>query len=129
MENEITINENNENYILNNGNIVNFSNVYVYETDYFKNLETIYYKFIAPVCDKLSKMYLDSLNGFLKYNRNLVVLLIVFFCMIVNIFCLYISLFFIKKLLQLLSISRFILKIIPTFAINIEELEIWIDNT
>ena len=128
LENEIIINKNNNNYILSNGSIVSFRNIYVYETNYFQKLETIYYKFIAPVTDKLSKLYIKSLSGFLKYNRNLVVLLIIFFCIIIISLCLYISFFFIKKLIRLLSISRFILKIIPTFAINTEELETWIEN-
>jgi hypothetical protein len=128
LENEIIINKNNNNYILSNGSIVSFRNIYVYETNYFQKLETIYYKFIAPVTDKLSKLYIKSLSGFLKYNRNLVVLLIIFFCIIIISLFLYISFFFIKKLIRLLSISRFILKIIPTFAINTEELETWIEN-
>ena len=129
LEREIIINENNVNYSLSNGIIVSFSNIYIFELDYFKNLEKIFYKYIVPVSDNFASICISSLSSYLKYKRNIVILLTILFCVMVIFLCLYISFYFVKKLIRLLRVSRSILKIIPVFVINnTQELEILIEN-
>ena len=126
---EREMNENNEKYILNNGNIVNFSSIYLFESEKFFDLETVLYKYIAPVSDNFAKICISSLSLYLKNKKNIVVLLIVIFCIMVILLCLYMAFCFVNKLIHLLSVSRCILKIIPTTVINnTQELENWIEN-
>ncbi len=126
---EREMNENNEKYILNNGNIVNFSSIYLFESEKFFDLETVLYKYIAPVSDNFAKICISSLSLYLKNKKNIVVILDVFFCVIVIFLCLYVAFCFVNKLVHLLSVSRCILKIIPTTVINnTQELESWIEN-
>ena len=45
------------------------------------------------------------------------------------IYCFYLMIFFVKKLVNYLSVSRCIMKIIPTSVIiSTQELETWIEN-
>ena len=126
---EREMNENNEKYILNNGNIVNFSSIYLFESEKFFDLETVLYKYIAPVSDNFAKICISSLSLYLKNKKNIVVLLDVFFCVVVIFLCVYVAFCFVNKLVHLLSVSRCILKIIPTTVINnTQELESWIEN-
>ena len=126
---EREMNENNENYILKNGQNVIFNSIYLYESESFKDLETVFYKYIAPVSDNFSKICISSLSSYLKKKKNIVVLLIVIFCIMVILLCLYMAFCFVNKLIHLLSVSRCILKIIPTTVINnTQELENWIEN-
>jgi hypothetical protein len=126
---EREMNDNNENYILYNGNNVTFNSVYLFESESFKDLETVFYKYIAPVSDNFAKICISSLSSYLKKKKNIVVLLIVIFCIMVILLCLYMAFCFVNKLIHLLSVSRCILKIIPTTVINnTQELENWIEN-
>ena len=126
---EREMNENNENYVLKNGDIVKFKSIYLYESESFYDLETVFYKYIAPVSDNFAQICISSLNSYLKTKKNIVVLLDIFFCFVVIFLCLYVAFCFVNKLVHLLSVSRCILKIIPTTVINnTQELESWIEN-
>jgi hypothetical protein len=70
-----------------------------------------------------------SLNNYLKKEKILILILIICLGVIIAWFCIYIIVFFVKKLIHLLSVSRCILKIIPTTVINnTPDLEVWIEN-
>ena len=117
------------NYILINGEKVEFKYYYLYESTSFNNLETIYYNYVAPVSDNFAKICSLSLLHFLKNKRNSVVFLAIIFFIMVLFQCTYIAFCFIKKLIYLLGVSRCIVKIIPSNVINsTQELENWIEE-
>ena len=117
------------NFTLNNGTVVKFRNIYLFSTDTFKELEKIFYKYIVPVSNTFSQICLDSLIKYLKEKKNIVVILTIIFFVMVILLCVYIAFCFVNQLIHLLSVSRCILKIIPTSVINnTQELESWIEN-
>ena len=123
------INGNNPNYLLKSGNKVLFQNIYLFESDNFKNLELIFYTFIIQVSDNFAKICIISLSNYLKVKRNIILLLTIIFCIIIILYCLYIACCFVNQLIHLINVSRCILTIIPTIVINnTPDLENWIEN-
>ena len=123
------LNENNEFYTLKNGKSVKFKSIYLYETINFKNLEEIFYKYITPVSDNFAEICINTFVNYFYNKKAIVVLLYILFNILVIILCLYIALCFVKQLIHLISVSRCILKIVPTIVINnTPELENWIEN-
>ena len=116
-------------YNLSNGDYVEFKKYYLYESILFRNLEEIYYEFLVPISENFAQICLDSLNNYLKDKRKIVFLLTsIFFIMVISQ-CIYISFCFIKKVINLIGVSRCILKIIPTTLISTtQELEIWMED-
>ncbi len=118
-----------ENYTLLNGDIVEFKNYYLYESNLFNNLESIFYKYVCLISNNFAEIFISSLFNYLKKQRNSVVLLTLIFLVIIMVFCLYFSFFLIKNLICLICVSRCILKIIPTSVItNTQELENWMEE-
>ena len=114
---------------LKNGNIDDFKDYYLFESDSFYILEYVFYKYIAPVSDNFSKICISGLLDYLNNKRNLVISLVLIFSSIIIGLCIYIGFIFVSKLIHLLSVSRCILKIIPTTVINnTQELEMWIES-
>ena len=106
-----------------------FKTIYLFESDAFKDLELVFYKYIAPVSNNFAMICIESLRDYLNTKKNLVFVLIYSFCIIVIGLCCYIGFFFVRRLIYLLSVSRCILKIIPTSVINTtQELETWIES-
>ena len=106
-----------------------FKTIYLFESDAFKDLELVFYKYIAPVSNNFALICIESLRDYLNTKKNLVFVLIYSFCIIVIGLCCYIGFFFVRRLIYLLSVSRCILKIIPTSVINTtQELETWIES-
>ena len=62
------------NYTMSNGEKVQFKNYYLYESNSFNNLETIYYNYVAPVSDYFGDICVSSLSILLKNKRNGVVI-------------------------------------------------------
>ena len=117
------------NYTLSNGSNTEYKNYFLYSSTSFNNLEYVFYKYIAPVANNFSSICIKCLLDYLNEKRNIVIALIIIFCILVTIFCSYVGLLFISKLIHLLSVSRCILKIIPTTVINnTQELEMWIES-
>ena len=116
-------------FTLDNGTEVEFKNYYLFSAISFKNLETIFYKYIIPISNNFSQICIDSLYKLLKQKRNYVVVLTITFFFMVILLCVYIGFCFVNHLIHLLSVSRCILKIIPISVINnTQELESWIEN-
>ena len=72
---------------------------------------------------------MDNLLEYLNQKRSLIISLVCFLSCTVICLCIYIGFCFISKLIYYLSVSRCIMKIIPTTVINnTTELETWIEN-
>jgi hypothetical protein len=119
----------NGNVTLNNGTEVGFFKSYLYSDESFYNLETVFYDYVAPISDVFASVCKRSLNKYLNEKKNIVFSLIIINGVIITFFCLYVEIFYIKKLIHFLSVSRLILKVIPTMVINnTPELETWIES-
>ena len=115
----------------NNGNNKDIPNIKLglYATDYFQLMEKIYYKYISPIGKNFAEFITIDLNHFLNANKILIILLIIFFILLIVIFCIFFGITLINNLIHYLSVSRCIIKIIPTSVIiNTQELESWIEN-
>ena len=114
---------------LNNGSNVPFFKSFLYSTNSFFDLETVFYNFVAPISNNFSDICKRSLNKYLNEKKDIVFSLIIVYGILITFICLYIEIFYIKKLIHFLSVSRLILKIIPTMVINnTPELETWIES-
>jgi hypothetical protein len=116
-------------YLSKNGTEVQFSNKFLFESEYFNELETVYFKYLYPVSDNFSTVFVDSLQGFLDSKGTTKMILVVIFVIVILIFAMFVIIIFIKKLIHLLSVSRCILKILPTnVIINTNEIESWLES-
>ena len=101
----------------------------LFNTSYFQQMEEIFYKYIINVGDNFAKLLKEDFNEFLKNRKTLITSLVVCLGVIMFIYCLYLGIFFVRKLVHYLSVSRCVMKIIPTSVIiNTQELETWIEN-
>ena len=86
-------------------------------------------KFISPVGYNLNDVIKQSLKDFL--NNKFVVIITISACLLVCmiVFSIWIGIFVVDRLIHLISMSRCILKIIPTIVINnTPDLQNWIEN-
>jgi len=112
-----------------NGTTVSFTNPLIFETSYFKDLEYVFYNYITPISDNFAEVVTLSLNNYLLEQKTIVIILICVFGFIILLFAGYVAFIYTNKLIHLLSVSRCILRIIPTIVINnTAELETWIEN-
>ena len=101
----------------------------LFGTDDFQTMEDIFYNYILPVGTVFADIVKNDFNSFLKYIKNLIIACISCLEVIMIIYCFYLMVFFVKKLVNYLSVSRCIMKIIPTSVIiSTQELETWIEN-
>ena len=106
-----------------------FFNQKLFGTTYFQTMEEIFYLYILPVGTVFSKIVTEDLNSFLKLIKVAIIALIICLEVIMIIYCVYLMIFFVKKLVNYLSVSRCIMKIIPTSVIiSTQELETWIES-
>ena len=121
--------ENASNKTLQNGTNMTYYKHLLFNNIHFQKIENIYYKYIFSVDDIFGTVFKINLRDYLNKRKNLIILLIFSLALIMvfyNMGYLSISL---PKLVYILSISRCILKIIPTSVImNTPELEDWIEN-
>lgn len=112
-----------------NGTTVSFTNPLLFETSYFKDLEYVFYNYITPISDNFAEVVSVSLNNYLLEQKAIIIILICVFGFIILLFAGYVAFIYTDKLIHLLSVSRCILRIIPTNVINnTAELETWIEN-
>ena len=101
----------------------------LYNTTFFQQMEEIFYKYIIPVGNIFAEIVNEDFNIFLKKEKTIITILVVCLGVIMFIYCLYLGIFFVRKLIHYLSVSRCVMKIIPTSVIiNTQELETWIEN-
>jgi hypothetical protein len=113
----------------NNGTTNKYFRQLIFNDTNFQMIENIFYKYIDSVNDILSDVIKSSMNNYLKYKKYL--LLVLAFCLvfiIVSYNILFLAIF-VPKLVYLITVSRCVLKIIPTSIImSTPDLETWIEN-
>ena len=110
-------------------NVGVYNNLLLYNTTSFNELEEIFYRYISPVGYKLKNVISQSLKDFL--NNKFVIIITMCACLLICmiVFSIWIGIFVVDRLIHLISISRCILKIIPTIVINnTPDLQNWIEN-
>ena len=114
---------------LKDGREESFINYYLYESDSFNILEKVFYKYVIDVSDNFSILCKKNLLEYLNSKRNIVISLVsILSCTVICLY-IYIGFCFINKLVYYISVSRCIMKIIPTTVINnTPELETWIES-
>ena len=101
----------------------------LFNTSHFEDLENTFYGYILPVCERFEKTVKDSLEEYINRKLGIIWVLCALLGVSMLMLCGYLGILFIRKLIHLLSVSRCILKIIPTIVINnTTELESWIEN-
>ena len=95
----------------------------------YKQIEKIFFEYVMPVEGNFVNYILDDLNLFLFISQIYVIIILSLFTVIEIIICILSRIILIKKLVHNLSVSRCIIKIIPTsIIISTPELENWIEN-
>ena len=101
----------------------------LFKNDYFLSIETVYYKYILPVGKIFAEVTTIDLKIYLNIKRSLIILLLIIFICLIVLFCIFFGNILMKQLIHYLSVSRYIMKIIPTSVIiNTQELESWIEK-
>ena len=117
-EYEIQSNKNNSYYKIN-----------LFNEENYGQIEKIFFKYFMPVEENFVNCILEDLTIFLFYKYFQVIVLIILFGVIGIIYYILSRIILINKLIHYLSVSRCILKIIPTSVIiSTQELETWIEN-
>ena len=117
-------------YVYNKNNNLNLYNRKgLFSSIYFRNMEYIFYNYIFKVGDNFEDAIYKDLRGYLKSKNLIVSLIILIIAIVTNAYCLFFGILLTKKLIHYLSISRCIMKIIPTSVIiSTQELEDWIES-
>ena len=106
-----------------------FDNIKLYNTSSFNELETIFYKYVAPVSYNVDSIITSSLKVYLETQFIVLSSISASLVLCMVVMAVWIGVFGVKRLVHLLSVSRCILKIIPTIVINnTQDLELWIEN-
>jgi hypothetical protein len=101
----------------------------LFNTSYFNQMEEIFYKYIIPVGDNFAKLVNEDLDHYLTERKILVLILVCVLGTIMVIYSLIYLVIFINQLVHYLSVSRCVMKIIPTSVIiSTPDLENWIEN-
>ena len=117
-----------ENKIL-NSTIDKFNKKTLFGSDYYENIERIFFKYLFNVEDNFVKCVEEDLKSFLNQFLTINIIFVVSFGIVIIIYYLLSRIFLIKNLIHHLSISRMIMKIIPTSVIiSTPELESWIES-
>ena len=107
----------------------NYIRYSLFNTSYFNQMEEIFYKYIIPVGDNFAKLVNNDLDNYLSERKIMVLILVCVLGAIMIIYCLIFGIIFINQLIHYLSVSRCIMKIIPTSVIiSTQDLENWIEN-
>ena len=116
-------------FTLHNGSSVIYSPIYLFELSSYNLLENLFYVYIIPISNIFSEICIQSLSDYLIKNRTYIYLLIICMNLAIISLCLHNIIFYRKKIIYYLLISRCILKIIPTSIISsTPELELWIEE-
>ena len=101
----------------------------LFNTEYFYDIESMFYKYIFNVSAHFQAVAKQDLYDYLQFKTVELYVIGILMGIFTIFFCLFFGICFIKKLIHHLSVSRIILKIIPTSVIiNTQELETWIEN-
>ena len=114
---------------MNSNSSTDYNTYELFSTSYFNQMEEIFYKYIIPVGDNFAKLVNSDLNNYLTERKVLVLILVCALGSIMIVYSLIFGIIFINQLIHYLSVSRCIMKIIPTSVIiSTQDLETWIEN-
>ena len=95
----------------------------------FQNIEYIFYNYIFSVGDFFADIIKTNLDEYLVMKKRILILLVCCLALTLILYCLIFMSIYIPRLVHFLSVSRSVMKIIPTSIIMITpELENWIEN-
>ena len=95
----------------------------------FKNIEYIFYNYIFSVGDYFGDSIRENLDHYLLNKMKILICLIFGLTLIIILYSILFMSLYIPRLIHFLSVSRSVMKIIPTSIIMItQELENWIEN-
>ena len=101
----------------------------LFNTSYFRQIEYMFYNYIITVGDNFADVVNNDLNKYLEQKKIFIMSIAIFLGVVTLIYCFVTIIILIKKLVHQLSVSRCIMKIIPTSVIiSTQELETWIEN-
>ena len=101
----------------------------LYNTSIFRQIEYMHYKYVFDVGDNLEDAVMNGLNTYLFQKKIFIIIFISLLGLVIAIYCVIFGFILIRGLVHHLSVSRCIMKIIPTSVIiNTQELESWIEN-
>ena len=101
----------------------------LFNTSYFKQIEYMFYNYVFNVGDIFADVVTKDLNSYLSERQLIVIFIAVIIGIAIIIYCLAFGIILIRRLVHHLSVSRCIMKIIPTSVIiSTQELETWIEN-
>ena len=111
----------NNNHLYNKKNLFNEIN--------YREIENIFFNYLINVEGNFVSIVMINLSSFLynKVRKNIIILIL--YALISIFFCVITRLIIITKIIHYLSVSRCIMKIIPTYAIiSTPELEFWLES-
>ena len=101
----------------------------LYNTSYFRQIEYVFFNYISNVDNNFAEIIKIGLNSYLFKKKIYVITFACVMGIAIIFYCLLFGVIMMKKLIHHLSVSRCIMKIIPTFVIiSTPELEDWIEN-
>ena len=116
-------------YEINNKTNPNYKKIQLFSSENFKNIEHIFCNYIYPVADIFKELLLNEVNNYLQNISFFVKFLIISTGLLNVLYCLIFGIIVIKKLVNYLTISGCIMKVIPISVIlTTQELETWIEN-
>ena len=107
----------------------NYNKMNLFNSIYFAKIEYIYFKYIYSIEGIFNNLMENEMKNYLEVNAFFVRFLVISVGVLNIFYCLIFGIIIIKKLINYLTISRCIMKIIPISAIlTSQELETWIEN-
>ena len=101
----------------------------LYNTSIFRQIEYMHYKYVFDVGDNLEDALTNGLNTYLFQKKIFIIIFTSLLGLVIAIYCVIFGFILIRGLVHHLSVSRCIMKIIPTSVIiATQELETWIEN-
>ena len=101
----------------------------LFNSTYYREIEKIFFKYLMGVNENFYNCLIQDISFFLAQSELSTVIIIVAFTLMIIIFCIFTRIIVIKKLIYYLTISRCVIRIIPTSVIlSTPELEGWIEN-
>ena len=118
------------NGLLNNGNSINESyRLNLFNETNFQNVEFIFYNYIFSVSDFFGEAIKNNVDRYLSFKKEIIIILVFGLALIIVLYCIIFMSYYIQRLIHFLSVSRSVMKIIPTSIImTTPELENWIEN-
>ena len=101
----------------------------LFSKESFQLVEKSFYQFIMPTIKNIIRVIQESIDLIMKEKTNYVNYLMLGFAFVLILFILYIQFIFVKKIDFLISVSNYVIKIIPVFLISTnQDLENWLDS-